>query len=218
MLLRHVYLYLHLDEYPKELATAFGFRTRYVCNFLERRLHALKYHAEGFSKICVQGRHQPLASCPIVSENAVLPTVAFDPERYRALGPGEEPEFFLAMLSEGLERCARDHAIPIAELTAALDEFRRGGFRNEWTHQKKQLRPIGLQASLLCSLDADRFRLTLELERRGATVFEQLILETEPDEIVFAHRFQQVALEDGAIVVKGKFDKTLFSLPVASLG
>ena len=56
MFLRHVYLYLHLDEYPASLATPFGFRTRYVCNFLERRLREMKFRAEGFSKICVQGR------------------------------------------------------------------------------------------------------------------------------------------------------------------
>lgn len=216
MLLRHVYLYLHLDEYPSALATPFGFRTRYVCNVLERRLRDMKYQADGFSKVCIQGRHQPLETCPIVSEHAALPTVAFDQAKYESLRPGEEHEFFIAMIVEGLERCAQQHQIPIAELTAALEEFRRGGYRNEWTHQKKLLRQVGLQASLLCSLDPERFRLILKLEKKGATVFEQQILETKPDELIFAHRFKEVLVDGDSILVNDKFGKQLFSMPTPS--
>lgn len=218
MLLKHVYLFLHLDEYPAELATPFGFRTRYVCNFLERRLGELKYQARGFSKICVQGRHARLDVCPIVSENAALPTVAFDQSRYVALHAGEAHEFFISMLAEGLERCSKYHCIPFVELKSAIDAFRKGGYRNEWTHQKKVLRPVGLHASLLCSLDQERFRLSLKLERKGVPVFDQQILETKPDEIIFAHRFKEVALDGDDVVVKDKFGKTLFSIHVASLG
>lgn len=218
MLLKHVYLYLHLDEYPPALATPFGFRTRYVCNFLERRLRELKYQADGFSKICVQGRHQPLETCPIVSEHAALPTVLFDQAKYESLSSGDEHEFFLAMIAEGLGRCAQEHEIPLAELTAALDEFRRGGYRNEWTHLSKLLRPVGLHASLLCSLDPERFRLILKLDKKDATVFEQQILETKPDELIFAHRFKEVVVDGDSIVVKDKFGKQLLSVPLPPSG
>jgi len=217
MLLRQVDLYLHLDEYPPALATPFGFRTRYLCNFVERRLQALKFQAQGFNKICVQGRHQPLESCPIVPENAVLPTVFFDASRYESLGAGEHHEFLIGMLVEGLERCARHHRIPLAELVAAVDEFRRGGYRNEWVHQSKLLRPLGLRASLSCRLDAEKFELILKLDRKGTTVFERQILETKPDEIIFAHRFKEVVVEGEVIVVKDKFGKQAFSLERSSL-
>lgn len=216
MRLRHVYLNLYRDEYPKALATPFGFRTRYVCNFLERRLRPMKYHVDGFSKVCVQGRHQPLETCPIVGEHAALPTVAFDQARYESLRPGEEHEFFIAMIVQGLDRCAQHHQIPIAALKDALDEFRRGGYRNEWTHQTKLLRQVGLQASLLCSLDPERFRLTLRLEKKGTTVFEQQILETKPDEIIFTHQFKEVLVDGESIVVTNKFGRPLFSLPIPS--
>lgn len=214
MLLKHVYLYLHLDEYPADLATPFGFRTRYVCNFLERRLRELRCHADGFNKICVQGRRRPLEACPVVSDHAALPTVAFDQAKYESLRPGEEHEFFIAMIVEGLERCARQHRIPIAELRAAVEEFRRGGCRNEWTHQKKLLRQLGVQASLLCSLDPERFRLNLKLEKKGVAAVERRILETKPDELIFAHRFKDVLVDGDSVVVKDTFGKTTFSMRV----
>jgi hypothetical protein len=217
MLLKHVYLYLNLDEYPDSLATAFGFRTRYVCNFLERRLRPLKFDAKGFSKICVQGRRKPLNDCPIVPENALLPTVLFEQEKYASLSPGEEHEFFIAMLDEGFDRAAPQHLIPVAELKAALAEFRQGGYRNEWTHQTKQLRPSGLVASLLASLDSERFKLRLKLEKKGAVVFDRDILETEPDEIIFAHRFKDVVLEGNTVVVRDKFGEPAFSVALDSL-
>lgn len=217
MLLKHVYLYLNLDEYPDALVTPFGFRTRYVCNYLERRLRSLRFHAEGFSKICVQGRHAPEESCPIVPENAVVPAVRFDELRYKALGPDEHHEFFIDMLCQGLEKCARHHSVPLAQMLEAIDEFRRGGYKNEWTQQKKLLRPLALRSSLHCSLDTQRFILTLKLERKDQTVFEQRILETEPDEIIFGYQFKEVALEGNNVVVKNRFGKPTFSLDLSSL-
>lgn len=216
MLLRHVYLYLNLDEYPPSLATPFGFQTRYVCNFLERRLRAQKFQSTGFSKICVQGTGAPVDSCPILPEHAVVPKVAFDAGRYQSLGPGERHEFFIGMLVEGLEKCARHHRIPLKEFLASIDEFRHEGYENEWVDQSKVLRPAGLRASLLCSLDADRFVLTLQLERTGTIVFSEPILETKPDELIFAYRFKTLVFDGESVVVNNKFDKPLFTVDVTT--
>ncbi len=217
MRLQNIYVYLHLEEYPPELATPFGFKTRYLCNFLRRRLQELKFDAHGFNKICIEGRHRPEESCPILSEKAAVPSVAFDQRRYESLGPSDHHEFFIGMLLEGLEKCARHHKIPLSEMKAAIVLFREGGYRNEWTHQKKLLRGVGLQASLLCSLDIEKFVLTLRLERQGTTVFEQPLLKTLPDEIIFAYQFKEVVLEGETIVVKNKFGEPIFTMGVSSL-
>jgi hypothetical protein len=217
MLLKYLDLYLNLEEYPGGLTTPFGFQTRYLCNFVERQVRRLKFNADGFSKICVQGRHEPEESCPIVPVSAAVPSVAFDQRRYEALGPGEHHEFFIGMLLDGLAKCARHHRTPLAEMQSAIEDFRRGGYRNEWLHQKKTLGPAGIQAYLLCALDTERFVLTLRLERKGEKIFEQPILETKPDETIFAHRFKDVVLEDGAVVVKNQFGKPTFSVELASI-
>jgi len=214
VLLKHIYLYLNLDEYPAELATPFGFQTRYVCNFLERHLRALKFHAEGFSKICVQGCRVPGESCPIVPDNSALAPVRFDQRSYNSLRQTQRHEFFLAMLSEGLEKCARYHDIPIEDLRRAIEDFRAGDYKNEWVHQTKLLRPTGLRATLMCSLDMNKFVLTLRLERSGNVVFEEPILETEPDELIFAHRFKEVVLDGDSVVVRDRFGGAAFSIAV----
>jgi hypothetical protein len=75
-----------------------------------------------------------------------------------------------------------------------------------------------VQASLSCHLDTEKFTLTLKLERKGMTLFEQQILETKPDELIFAYRFKDVVAEDNRVVVKDKFGKPIFSTRVDSLG
>lgn len=217
MLLRDISLYLNVDEHDRTYRSEFAFRSRYLCNFIRRRIVPLKFHANGFRSVAVQGCHRPEDLCPILGEDVAVATVAFDQSRYESLGPHEHHEFFIAMLVGGLEKCAVFHDIPLAAMKEAIEDFRRGGYRNEWTHLKKMLRPARVQASLLCRMDGERFVLILKVERKGALLFEEPILETKPDEIIFAHRFKDLVVEGDALVVRNKFGKPTFSLPLSSL-
>ena len=217
MLLRDTSLYLNVDESEPIYGSDFEFRSRYLCNFVRRRIVPLRFKAEGFGSIAVQGCREPKDECPIEGENVAVAPVRFDQQLYDSLDPAECHEFFIGMLLEGLEKCGRHHRIPLTEMKAAIDEFRAGGYRNEWTFKKRTLRPVGLQASLNCSLDMERFILTLRLERKGVVVYDAPILETKPDEIIFAHRFKDVVLDGQTVVVKNKFDKPTFSLDLSAL-
>jgi hypothetical protein len=123
----------------------------------------------------------------------------------------------MGMLLEGFEKCARHHRIPLAELREGLEDFRRGGYKNEWTHKTKLLRPAGLKAWLLCSMDTHRFVLTLVLERKGAKIFDQPIMATRPDEIIFAYQIKDIVLEGDSVVVQDKFGKPTYTLRLDSL-
>ena len=140
MLLRHVYLYLATDEFPQGMGSEFLFRCCYLNNYLTSRMRELRLVRE-YRGIFFQG--SGVVGVPRIGfERGLLVPVAFSPTRYAALHPGEEHEFFIAMITEGMERCAPEHSIPIDAMQAALEDFRRGGYRNEWTHQRKLLRPV----------------------------------------------------------------------------
>lgn len=217
-MLRDISLYLNVDEYERTYRSEFGFRSRYLCNFVRRHVASLKFRTKGFGSIAVQGCSHPTHDCPIRGEKVAVPTVKFDEQRYEALGADEHHEFFIGMLLGGLEKCALFHHIPLAEMKDAIEDFRAAGYRNEWTHQKKLLRPVGLDASLLCRMDAERFLLTLRLERKGTTVFEEAILETKPDETIFAFQFKDVVLEGRTVTVRDKFKSPTFSLDLSAFG
>lgn len=216
MLLKHVYLYLSDDDYPCELAMEFGFCTRYVCNFLERRLKLLKFQANGFNKICVQGTLEPKNSCPIVSERSALPTVFFDQHVFQNLGRDAYHEFFIDMLLDGLRKCSQFHEIPSSELMAAIEEFRSNGYENNWIHQTKLFRAIGLRASLLCSLSMEGFELTLQIDRKGEILEKRMILQTKPDEIIFQHQFKELVMDGDQLMVKNRFGEVISTLSLSS--
>jgi hypothetical protein len=219
MLLKQLYLSLNVAEYPRDVQGPFGFRTRYLCNYVERRLRVLRAQNQEFSRLCVEGRHDGQAPCYLTSDPVAVVPIAFDRARYERLSSDELHEFFIGMLVGGLEKCAGQYAIPLREMQECIDEFRVGGFHNEWLHQKRSLRPLGLEARLTCRLEMERFVLTLTLERAGASVFEREILETLPDELIFEHRFKDVVLEGESILVttKRSAQRTLFALDSKTL-
>lgn len=217
MLLKDISLYLNVDEYERIYRSDFQFRSRYLCNFVRRRITPLRFRAEGFGSIAVQGCREPKEGCPIEGEKVAVPKVKFDRQQYESLRPAECHEFFIGMLLQGLEKCAHRHRIPLLEMKAAIDEFRVGGYRNEWTFKKRIFRPVGLKASLNCSLDMEKFILTLEVERKGVVIYDAPILETKPDELIFASQFKDVVLDGQALAVKDEFGMTTFSLDLGAV-
>lgn len=217
MILKSLYLYLNLLEYPRELTTPFGFQTRFVCNAVQRILRKERFHAQGFGRICVQGREHPRDGCTIASENAAVPEVKFDRERYESLAQGEHAEFFLHMLEEGILKCARYHVIPLKLLLSSMEEFRGGGYINEWVHKSRQFRNVALQARLKCEMTIDEFTLSLLVSRGGETLLDEAIMRTKPDEIIFAHQFKDVKCTGERLVVIDKWDREIYSVSLDDL-
>ena len=212
MNLKHIYLTLNELEYPEELSLPFSFHTRYVCNFIERALRPLKWATPEFDRICVEGRENAEAPCSVVPEHALLVPVGFNQEEYRNTDPANTHELFLGMLACGFTKCAASHHVPTEALGRIVDAFRAGNYINEWVHKTKLLRPVGLRATMSCSMTSQRFALRVKLERRQDIIFDEIILETLPDELVYTYMFKDVVARDGLVVVKDHFNKDLVKI------
>jgi hypothetical protein len=216
MILKYIYLYLNTDEYADQLGTEFGFRTRYICNYIERHMKAEKHQTDGFNRICVQGRDKPAGPSRIVSENALISEVKFDREQYQNLQEDGYHEFFLDMLERGLEKAHKSFSLPLHLIRMAIDQFRVGGYVNHWEHKRKRLRN-GLVARLLCDLNMYEFVLTLSISKSDQVLFERQILKTKPDEIIYKYQFKDMEQSGDKLLVKNKFGKKLYSLKLTDL-
>jgi hypothetical protein len=201
----------------------FSFGQRYIGNFLRRRVKQLRYRTENFRRVLFQGRTIGYdAPGRIQGDAALVVPIPFDQPRYDFIGPGEKHEFFLGMYIQGIEKAHRDFPIPYDVLMQGIEDFRKGGYKNEWVHSRQLIKPLGLHASLLCVMDTDEFRLTLLLERKGATVYKDTIFTTMPDEIMFGYKFKDVILVGDKLVVRTKMhtveNQILFTLDVNPLG
>ncbi len=213
MILRKIYLYLDPDEFPKEVAIPFGFRSRYACNFLERRLKPLRFHSAGFNRIIIQGSALQTSVKIVKGSNAISSPVLFQIDHYEKLNNDDRHEFYLSMIERGLNTVSLHHPIPTPELTKAIDLFRNFGYKNEWTHQTKYYREDGLRASLLCRLTPDSFSLTLNVTQGREIIFENTILETKPDELIFADQFKSLERHKDSIIVRDKFGNIFYQTP-----
>ncbi len=106
MILRNIYLYLNPDEHWGDpisdlgfsLGTTFGFKTRYICNYLERHLKKLRFRTAGFNKICIQGSKLETATWAVQGAHAVVPRVSFNASVYEALDDDNRHELYIAMI------------------------------------------------------------------------------------------------------------------------
>ncbi len=213
MILRKIYLYLDPDEFPKEVTIPFGFRSRYACNFLERKLKALRFHSDGFNRIIIQGSIAQTGVKIVKGSNAINSSVPFKIDHYETSSNNDRHEFYLSMIEHGLNAVSLQHPIPIRELTETIGSFRNYGYKNKWTHQEKYYREDGLRASLLCTLTPDLFSLTLNVTRGDEIIFDNIILKTKPDELIFEDRFKSLERHKDTFIVRDKFGNIFYQTP-----
>lgn len=219
-LLNDVSLYLNVDEFERSYGSDFQFRGRYLCNFVRRGLRRKRCMVTGFGSVAIQGTVANGGGCEVRGERVLVSRVPFDVVEYervvewrRSNGDGHEyHEFFVRMLADGVRQCPSEYGLPIAVIEAEVEEFRAGGYRNEWVHCRRVFKGEGVVATLMCAMDTESFVLRLVVERRAVVVCNAIVLKCKPDELIFEYQFKDVKLVGGNVVVLDKFDREVFSV------
>lgn len=202
MFLRSVALYLNQLEFDHEFGSDFLYRTRYLCNFVSRKLRSERIESNGFNQICVEGTRSPTDECRIVPEKSLMAKVGFDEGNFRRLALSQSHEFFIEMLMDGLEKCAARFAVPVVSIRDCVDEFRLSGYQNQWIHHTRKFRDRKLIASLVCSLEQDRFLLNVVVESPNSILHSGTVFETRPDELHFQYRLGKLEIQGDRLVMK----------------
>ena len=211
MILKELYLYPDLVEYPSGVTDIFRDQTRCLCNYLERTaLKSIRFNSEGFKRICVIGSATPNDIVTINSCNVACINTNFDPEVYKSNSKVELQEYFISMLCNGLNNLSQQVSIPIQEIESGIESFRKAGYKNEWIHKSKKLKGSKLLVSLKCELTVDDFILRLCVTKQEEIIFVEEILKTAPDEIVFVSKFKDIICNEGVCQVSDKFGEIIY--------
>jgi hypothetical protein len=217
MILREIYLYPDLRQYPDDITGNVRDQTRCLCNYLERNtLKPLRYKTEGFKRICVVGSKESSGKVFVNSSGVACVDVKFSESEYQS-NSGNLEEYFISLLSEGLSKIDEQLSIPLAEIYEGLRSFRDGGYENEWVYKTKTIKGTGLKASLHCKLTVEAFSLSLMVSKGKKLVCKKSVLNTPPDEIVFAPMFKDLVATDTDLRITDKFGDTIFEMPVAEV-
>lgn len=218
MILKDIYLYPDLVDYPTELTSDFRYKSRSLCNYLDREvLKILKYKTDAFRRICIIGKASPKDSYFINTSNVLTIEVKFDEKEYQSLHSDQLNEYFIRLLVKGLSKIKKHIDIPETELLNGIEHFRSIGYINQWTFKKKSIRDIGVKCFLDCNLTIDNFHLNLLIYKSKELIFEKEILKMAPDELLFVPYLKDIIFDGKNLEVIDKHGKTIFNLPIDEL-
>lgn len=211
MLLRAVPIYLNVLDYENPFGSQFLFEMDYLNAFLSRKVRPLKFKTAGFLQVCIQGCHEP-GPCRIANRSAVVP-LRFDRASYELLSIRERHDFRVKMAIDGVNKCRDAFDVPADQILAFVQEFVDGDYVNRWVHRRQRLQR-GLWATLKCEIDPERFRLRLELSNKSGVFFEEEVLETLPDALIYKHRFAGVSMNGNKVEVVDKFGEAIYETTI----
>lgn len=220
MILNNIFLYPDLVEFNdrNEDLTIVRNQTRHICNYLARNLQKLKFQVNGFNRICIIGMNDP-KGIYINSSSVLSVGVPFKMDECKEIKRKDLGDYYSSLIKIGLNDCAQVYKLPIEEMFFWLEELKKNNYKNEWIFKDKTFRKYNLKCQLKCAIDLDKFTLTLVVYRKNEEIFNEIILETLPDEIIYHYKFKDVNIIQDTITVTTRLneDKVLFQLPLHPL-
>ena len=224
MNLRYIVLSAYHSDFDDEFSVIFNDNTRFVSNWLSRRIRQFKIPTDGSYKMLYVGIHSNDNHTKIIQSANVLETYVMfsheDMESYLAIKDKAILfEKYLSILETGYRQAAEMKDVPIKELLSIHQEFRELGYRNEWNFKKVWLKEEGLKLSFDCSLTMDAFSLHLTVrDMKGKQLARDCILKTFPDEILYNKNLRKLTLLSDKIVILDFLNHPFMEIETKGLG
>ena len=218
MTLKSIYLHIGVLGLPSDYTYAFKKRSRFICNWLEREvLRPLKFKSKRFDRLVVELSSTPRPEAYVNTCKVACVGIPFDRQIIDSSNGITLAELQIMMLKSGIEKCGPNLSIPKTELIRGLNLFVEQGMRNEWLHIERVFKEQNLKARLTCKMTQERFSLQINISSHNKTILEHVILETEPDEVVFHDRFEDIKIDNANLVVTAQIGPPLWTKPLAEL-
>ena len=127
-------------------------------------------------------------------------------------------EFYFSLLERCYRFAAQSHDIPVDELLKLYQQFRDGGYKNEWLFKKKMIRDYGIKVLLEHVLTQYTYHLRLTVtDLKGNYINSGYIYTTYPDDIFFNKNVRHLLVTDKTLMITDFIDKPLFECQLSDL-
>lgn len=212
MYLRYISLSMYNSGYVREFESTFFYHSRFISNYLSTQVRKLKIETdETFNMLSIRPSLNIVAP-KVVAEKALSITVPINIPEYLSMDDIGKYEYYLFLLDQGYEIASHFKKIPVKQLLQLHQNFREGGYRNEWQHKRKVLKTFGIDILLNCYFTSTNFRLELVVVDRKTkeNVVSGIVLETLPDEIFFNKEFKDIILLHDSVIITDFLDRPKF--------
>ena len=194
--------------YEDELAINFRYYARFISNYLSKAVRKINIESGGYRMIYVtlsQKESDDVKTSEVDRVVHVIIHCSEDELRKIVTSPDEfkRYEHFLSFLEEGYRRSGILSEDQIAQLLRLHEQFRSGGYRNEWLFKKKPIREYGIYVYFKCYFTTYEFRLELEVYdlKQTRLLTKGIVMRTAPSEFCFDKDFKKIVIENGHLTV-----------------
>lgn len=227
MNLRYIALGLDYDTYIEannDLRYQFQLHTRFVNNYFSKAIRKYKFDTNGVYN---------MISIALLPENELKPTkisgldvlktyLPFDQKCYEQIKGTEDCSYYLELLEQGFKKASEFNPIPLDTLLSLVEEFKKGGCKNEWQHRKKRFKEEDLEIVLTCQFTTNYFQLIATINQMSTKkeLVKGVAIKTKPDEIHFDKMFKDILIHENFIVVTDASDsaRVLINIEEAKRG
>ncbi len=206
------YIALHLDNEVKGrmYSSDFCYYTSFISNYFSKAIRKYKFDTNGlFNMIFIELLPENKSKPTKISGLEVLETyLPFDIKRYEQIKGTEDSGYYLELLEQGFKQASEIATIPLDTLLTLIDEFKKGGCKNEWIHKKKRFKELDLEVILKCEFTTNYFQLVTTINQISTKkeLVKGIAMKTKPDEIFFDGMFKDILTHDNFIVITDEFD------------
>lgn len=216
MTLRYILLGLDYDAYIKtdnKLRSEFQYHTRFISNYFSKAIRKYKFDTNGiFNMISIALLPENNLKPTKISGADVLKTyLPFDSKRYEQIKETKDCGYYLELLEQGFKKASEFKPIPLDTLLTLIDEFKKGGCKNEWIHKKKRFKDIDLEVILKCEFTTNYFQLIATINQISTKkeLVKGIVMKTKPDEIHFDKMFKDILVHENFIVITDASDSAM---------
>ena len=207
MNLRYIAIGLDYETYimhENKLRYEVQLHTRFISNYFSKEIRKLKFTTDGsYNMISVSLMFNELQCSKLVPSDVLKVYVPFDKKRYEIIKGTGDCSYYLELLEEGFHKAAEFKNIPLNSLINIINQFKAGGFKNEWVHKKKKLKEIDLEVSLFCEFTTNYFQLIITIIRASSKeeLVKGALIKTEPYEVLFEKMFKDIVVDKENITI-----------------
>ncbi len=183
--LHQIEIYLD-NSYSEGDQKSFLFKSRCVCNYLERRLASLKF-ISNYSRINIYLSKDKVESVAKPMKGDIILKVEIEYLIHKISTMPED--IFLkncvSILTKGLIVASKAMPIPIEKCFEYLADFEKNDYKNEWIQAEKTWGRGELTSIVKARLTTKQFTLHQVVLEQTVIVFSKIIVKTAPRELLF---------------------------------
>lgn len=213
MNLYYIHLGLDYDDYivkQEKFLYQYNLNNRFISNYFSKAIRKHRYKTDGtYNMISVVATEFEIKPTKLVGFGDVIRVnLPFDRTRYEKIKGTSDCSYYLELLEAGFKKASEFKEIPLEILLNLIEEFKKGGCKNEWLHKKKRFKEDDLEVVLTCEFTTNYFQLVATINQISTKqeLVNGVVIRTEPDEICFEGMYKDILINNDEILITDKSD------------